>query len=84
MHFIFFGDVTLNILTALIKIVFEVLGQFLFLLFGEKGFLTGVVTLKECFFAVFLKIFEIGSNASFGDEQDFSDLSGSPPAADEE
>jgi hypothetical protein len=35
------------ILTALIKILFEMLRQFLGLLFGEKGFSTGVVTLEE-------------------------------------
>jgi hypothetical protein len=34
----------------------------------RRGFSSGVVTLNEFFFAVFLKIFEVGSNASFGEE----------------
>jgi hypothetical protein len=73
----------LNVLTLLIKILFEMLRQFVLLLFGQRGDSAGVVAFDEFFFAMFLKVFEIGSDAAFGDEEDFGDFGWSPTTAEE-
>ena len=71
-------SITLNILTTLIQIRFEMFGQFLFLLGGQKGFSASVIAADEFVFAVLLKVFEGGANASFGEKHHFGNLDGGP------